>query len=167
MTTEVRNRAEGGQQELAGKRLIGDLSRLPANPAELACSDRGRCDLRTFTFAEMVDVGATLRRVAQGTASLESAAQHIARFFYDGFVDPATQRSGFVLARCFKTFALGELPADLQAVARSGSSRPTSTATRSRSLPMASASIAGPARRPSTVARASRPTPTLLFTPTT
>jgi hypothetical protein len=76
-------------------------------------------DLQNFTSAEMIDVGASLRKVARGAVARESAAQRIARFLYDGFVDPATQRSSFVLVRCFGTLSLGELPADLQAFARS------------------------------------------------
>lgn len=92
-------------------------------------------DLHNFTFAEMIDVGASLRKVARGAVARESAAQRIARFLYDGFVDPATQRSSFVLVRCFGTHSLGELPADLQAFACSQAmASPPTPATRCLTL---------------------------------
>ncbi len=75
-------------------------------------------DLSKFSFVEVLDVGAKLRKIAAGLSSMEAAAQRVALFFYNNFDDTSTGQSYIVLARCFKTHSFGLLPADLQAVAR-------------------------------------------------
>jgi hypothetical protein len=75
-------------------------------------------DLRDFGLSEMMLVGAALRGAGKGSASLEQASQRVARYFVEEFVDGATGRSSFVLARCYKTHPFAGLPADLQQFAR-------------------------------------------------
>lgn len=74
-------------------------------------------DLGKFGLTEAMGAGAELRRLGEGATSLEAVSQRIAQFFYDRFIDTATGRPAFVLARCFKTHSFGLLPADLQAYA--------------------------------------------------
>lgn len=75
-------------------------------------------DLAHFGLSEMTLVGTGLRRLGEGAVSIEQASQRVARFFCETFVDPATQRSEFVLSRCYKTHTLGDLPPDLSTFAR-------------------------------------------------
>ncbi len=74
-------------------------------------------DLNDFGLTEATLAGAALRRVGKGATSLEQASQDVARFFYDTFADPATGRPAFVLARCYKTHPLWDLPGPLSAFA--------------------------------------------------
>ena len=74
-------------------------------------------DLATSGLTEITMVGGALRRVAAGVTSLEQASQRVAQFFCDQFVD-ATGRSAIVLARCYATLSLADLPADLVQFAR-------------------------------------------------
>ncbi len=76
-------------------------------------------DLSQFGLSEAMLVGATLRRLGKGSASLEAASQRIAQFFCDQFTDGATGKSSFVLARCYETFSLRALPSDVARFARS------------------------------------------------
>ena len=75
-------------------------------------------DLATFGLSEMTLVGTALRRLGTDATSLEQASQRAARFFYEEFVESASGRPGFVLARCYKTHPLGDLPPDLTKFAR-------------------------------------------------
>jgi hypothetical protein len=76
-------------------------------------------DLKAFSFANMLDASAELRNIANGASSMEAAAQRVAAYFHENFVNTATGRSAFVLSRCFKTHAFGLLPEELQSFARS------------------------------------------------
>jgi hypothetical protein len=75
-------------------------------------------DLGAFGLSEVTLVAAALRRLGKGVSSLEQASQRVARFFHDEFVDSSTGRSAVVLARCYKTHPLGDLPADVATFAR-------------------------------------------------
>ncbi|MEZ5289778.1 MAG: hypothetical protein R2745_01705 [Vicinamibacterales bacterium] len=75
-------------------------------------------DLTEFRLSEALLLGADLRRVSEGATSLEAAAQRTAAFFCEQLRDRGRMRSACVLARCYKTHAFGELPADLQRAAR-------------------------------------------------
>jgi hypothetical protein len=83
-------------------------------------------DLTSFRFAEMTECGRAIRELGAGETSLEGVAKRLVEFFRGSFaerpVSPAgngpTVRSACVLARCFVTVPFGELPGDLQSVAR-------------------------------------------------
>lgn len=55
-------------------------------------------DLSKFSFVEVLDVGAKLRKIAAGLSSMEAAAQRVALFFYNNFDDTSTGQSYIVLA---------------------------------------------------------------------
>jgi hypothetical protein len=74
-------------------------------------------DLATSGLTEITMVGAALRRVAAGVSSLEQASQRVAQFFCDQFIE-ASGRSALVLARCYATLSLADLPDDLATFAR-------------------------------------------------
>jgi hypothetical protein len=75
-------------------------------------------DLSTFGLSEMTMVGAALRRVGSEASSIEETSQRAARLFCDKFVDPASGRSAFALARCYATLSLEQLPDELARFAR-------------------------------------------------
>jgi hypothetical protein len=76
-----------------------------------------RFDLTTFSLTDTLRCGGELRKHAQNSASVEEAAQSIARFLYDNLAGPDGNRA-CALARCYKTHAYSELPPDLQGFAR-------------------------------------------------
>ena len=78
----------------------------------------GRHDLGHFTLRDMIECGRALRRVAENTSSMESAARAIVRFLYSSLADPDRGEPNCALVRCFKTHRYGQLPPDLAQAAR-------------------------------------------------
>lgn len=74
--------------------------------------------LARLTLAEMAHATTRLRKLGESTHSFEGAAQKVAQFLFDEFGDPTTAERGTLLARVYKTHALGGLPPDLQEFAR-------------------------------------------------
>jgi len=83
-----------------------------------------RYDLASFELSEMIECGRTVRRLGEGAASMEAAADQIVRFFYDSLVDTASGKRNCALVRCFKTHRFAQLPPDLAAAARRQLTRP-------------------------------------------
>ncbi|MBM0740516.1 hypothetical protein JOY44_02600 [Phormidium sp. CLA17] len=71
-----------------------------------------------FTLTDMINCGATLRKLSAGADSMEKVADQVVSFFYRQFVDPHTSVNALALVRFFKTHPLGQLPTDLQAYAQ-------------------------------------------------
>ena len=70
--------------------------------------------LTKFTLGNMTECGAALRKLGEGSNSMEEVANRITRYFYEQFVDSGTGQNAFALVRCFKTHAYGDLDANLQ-----------------------------------------------------
>ena len=71
-------------------------------------------DLEGFTFAEMTEVGADLRRLGTGAESMEEVANRIVQYFYGQFTSKETNERACVLVRLFKTHPFGELDEELR-----------------------------------------------------
>ncbi len=54
-----------------------------------------------FSFQDMTRCSRLLNRHCDGASSLEEAADRIVRFFFDHFLDPDSDETSCVLARCF------------------------------------------------------------------
>ena len=89
-----------------------------------------RHDLARFALRDMIECGRSLRRAADGAATMESAARAIVTYLHTNLVS-AGDGSGLestsesdrttancALVRCFKTHRFGQLPEDLAAAAR-------------------------------------------------
>ena len=74
-------------------------------------------DLTRFDLAAQLRCGRGLRSAILGALSMEAAAQRVCRFLFEELRGPEGERA-CALVRCYKTHPLGELPPDLQAVAR-------------------------------------------------
>lgn len=74
--------------------------------------------LTKFTLREMTECGAALRKLGVGATSMEEVANRMVSYFYNQFLDEETGQSAFTLVRLFKTHACGDLPCDLQQIAR-------------------------------------------------
>jgi len=75
-------------------------------------------DLSHFSLSDMTACGAAIRKLGRGAPAMEGAADQIARYFYENFMDPVTNQPEFALARFFKTHDFIELSDDLQAIAQ-------------------------------------------------
>ena len=71
-------------------------------------------DLQNFTFTQMIQVGAKLRKLGSGAESMEEAANRIVRYFYDEFMCRQTNLRACVLVRVFKTHPFDELDQELR-----------------------------------------------------
>lgn len=69
--------------------------------------------LTHFTLRDMTKCGAALRKIGSGATSMESVADRIVRYLYEGFIDEQTGQSALALVRCFKTHSCSELEAEL------------------------------------------------------
>lgn len=74
--------------------------------------------LTKFTLREMTECGAALRKLGVGAVSMEEVANRLVGYFYNQFLDPETGQSALALARIFKTHNYGDLPLDLQRIAK-------------------------------------------------
>jgi hypothetical protein len=70
----------------------------------------------SFQLHDMLRCGRELRQAAQEAGSIEEAAEWVARYLYDAFVDPEGRRE-CVLVRFYKTHPFASLPEDLRAFA--------------------------------------------------
>jgi len=75
-------------------------------------------DIGNFTLKDMAECSGALRRMGDGAASMEEAANRAVRYLYDTFLDGKTGQQAFVLARLFKTHPYDELDEELRAAAR-------------------------------------------------
>lgn len=74
-------------------------------------------NLKSFTFVEMNKVGVELRKIGESSKSIEMASNRIAKYFYNQFQDPDSQKPDFVLSRCFQTIPLKMLPKEIKEIA--------------------------------------------------
>lgn len=74
--------------------------------------------LTDFGLAEMLRCGLDLRRATKESTSMEAAAETVAHYFHDAFVDPRTGERECALVRFYKTHAYGALEPELQTFAR-------------------------------------------------
>src|SRR3954452_10088984 len=83
-------------------------------------------DLNQFSVADMLEVGAELRRCCTEAVSLETVAQRIVDFLYDDLRDRDGARAS-ALVRFFITRPFDSIPAAYQKFARSisGDDRPS------------------------------------------
>ena len=75
-------------------------------------------DLTQFSLHNATAMGTALRGLGDGADSLETIANRCVRYFYNNLIDPQTGQSACALARLFKTHPYGELPEELQSLAR-------------------------------------------------
>jgi hypothetical protein len=90
-------------------------------------------NLANFGLPERLRCSLGLRRVAQGAASLEDAAQRFCRYYYDELVDEDGSRA-CALVRCYVTHPFGRLPSELQEFARAAAGAPFARDTRCLTL---------------------------------
>lgn len=74
--------------------------------------------LSEWRLTDAIRVASTLRSCTSGSTSMEQAAQRIVSYLHMAFETEATEAAPIALTRLFKTEELGNLPAELQAVAR-------------------------------------------------
>jgi hypothetical protein len=75
-------------------------------------------DLSTFSLSNMLRCGLDVRRVTQGTPTMEAAASAIVAYLYENANIPATGDPACVLVRCYRTCAYTTLPPELQRFVR-------------------------------------------------
>jgi hypothetical protein len=75
-------------------------------------------DLARFTLRDMTEVGAVLRKLGEGAASMEEVANRVVRYLHENLVDPGTGERECALVRFFKTHPYGELDSGLRDFAR-------------------------------------------------
>lgn len=78
---------------------VDPLARLPA-----------LFDLEHLRYPGMVESGRVLRRLGDGVACRQQAAERVVAHFYDSYRVPHTGERAFVLARCFQTCGYARLP---------------------------------------------------------
>jgi signal transduction histidine kinase len=75
-------------------------------------------DLGTFTLRDMTELGAVLRRMGDGAASMEEMADRTVRYLYEHLVEGPEHAPCCALARFFKTHRFDALGPDLREFAR-------------------------------------------------
>lgn len=90
-------------------------------------------NLEAFGLPERLRCSLGLRRVAEGAASLEDAAQRFCTYYYDHLVDGDGNRA-CALVRCYVTHPFGSLPIELQKFARAAAAAPVARDTRCLTL---------------------------------
>jgi signal transduction histidine kinase len=76
-----------------------------------------RFDLTRFDLSDMIECGRAIRTVTGPARSMEEAGGAIVRLLYESLGDAEGQRN-CALVRCFKTHRFGQLPGDLETIAR-------------------------------------------------
>ena len=71
-------------------------------------------DITRFSLADMTRCGAALRRMGEGSTSMEEVAGKIVRYLYQEMTDLETGDKSFGLVRLFKTHDYGDLEPELQ-----------------------------------------------------
>jgi hypothetical protein len=74
-------------------------------------------DLQGFTFTQMIQVSAHLRKLGEGAGSMEEVANRIVQYFHDHLVSGPANQKACVLVRLFKTHPFGELDEELRGFA--------------------------------------------------
>jgi PAS domain S-box-containing protein len=78
-----------------------------------------RCfDLARFDLSDMIECGRAIREVNETAVSMESAASAIVQLLHHSLVDMQGGERNCALVRCFKTHRFGQLPPDLEPIAR-------------------------------------------------
>jgi hypothetical protein len=111
--------------------------------------------LGRVSLVDMTHASAKLRKLGDGAASMEEAAQRIVRFLFESFADANGARS-CGLVRMYKTHPFGALPAELQQFAQ-GAAPEAALSAQSRCLTLLASAGVEPAwngRRGSTGHRA-------------
>jgi hypothetical protein len=75
-------------------------------------------NLANFTMKDISECSAEIRELAEGTASMEELCTKITRLLRERLTFGPTADPAMALVRIFKTHRLGELPEDLQTIAR-------------------------------------------------
>lgn len=95
----------------------------PIGKPAATAHDQHAHDLTRFTLADMIRCGATLRRLATESTSMEDAAQKVTRYLYENLRDKtASDNCSCVLVRFFKTHLYGRLIEELREAAAAVSS---------------------------------------------
>jgi two-component system NtrC family sensor kinase len=71
-------------------------------------------DLQNFTFTQMIQVGANLRKLGEGAQSMEEASRRIVDYLYDNLGSRQPNQRACVLVRLFKTHPFAELDDELR-----------------------------------------------------
>ena len=71
-------------------------------------------DITQFSLADMTRCGAALRRMGDGSTSMEDVAGKVVRYLYEEMTDLETGENSFGLVRLFKTHDYGDLEPELQ-----------------------------------------------------
>lgn len=71
-------------------------------------------DLSRLTLQDITKIGIVLRSLGKDADSLETVATRCVQYFYESFVDPATEQPACALARFFKTHPYSDLQPALQ-----------------------------------------------------
>ncbi|HEX2056431.1 MAG TPA: PAS domain-containing protein [Nitrospiraceae bacterium] len=79
---------------------------------------------KSFQLPDMTSCGAALRRLGEGATTIDEAADRIVRYLFRSLTCSNSQEPACALVRLFKTHPYGDLPADLQEVARKRLGRP-------------------------------------------
>lgn len=66
-------------------------------------------DPQDFTFTQMLQTGASLRKIGEGAESMAVVADRIVQYFYDNLIIKNTNQKACVLVRLFKTHSFDEL----------------------------------------------------------
>src|ERR1700749_4973464 len=75
-------------------------------------------DLAKFDLNDMIECGRAVRRAGETASSMEEAAGEMIHLLRRTLVDGRTGETNCPLIRCFKTHPLGQLPLDLEQIAR-------------------------------------------------
>jgi hypothetical protein len=70
--------------------------------------------LEDFTFTQMTQVGAALRRLGEGAGSMEEVSNRIVQYLYRHFAAKETNENACVLVRLFKTHPFSGLEEELR-----------------------------------------------------
>ncbi len=71
-------------------------------------------DITRFSLADMTKCGVALRRMGEGSTSMEQVAGKVVRYLYEEMTDRESGERSFRLVRLFKTHDYGGLDAELQ-----------------------------------------------------
>lgn len=81
-------------------------------------------DLAELSVSDLLECGSGLREAAEGSGSMEEAAERVVGYLYEHLLDKASFEPALALARLYKMHPLGQLPDDLADFARGAADRP-------------------------------------------
>jgi PAS domain S-box-containing protein len=102
---------------IRAREKLASLAAKLALPRALPAAEPSTVRLAQFSLSAMISCGADIRALSRQHRSREDYARALSRYLYDCMVDDDGQRA-FALVRVFRTAAFGELPTELQHVAR-------------------------------------------------